>query len=43
MNGKAARTAVSLLDAGEEDFALATMVESRGASPRHVGASMQTD
>ncbi len=39
MNAELAQAAVSLLEAGKS-FALATIVESEGSTPRHVGASM---
>jgi xanthine dehydrogenase accessory factor len=39
MNAETAKAALSLLERGE-DFAWATIVDSRGSSPRHAGASM---
>jgi xanthine dehydrogenase accessory factor len=39
LNAEVARMAASLVDAGES-FALVTIIDSRGSTPRHVGASM---
>ena len=39
MNAETTKAALSLLEAGQ-DFALATILDSQGSSPRHVGTSM---
>lgn len=39
MNAETTRAALTLLEAGD-DFAWATIVDSRGSSPRHAGAAM---
>ncbi len=39
MNAETTRAALSLLEDGQ-DFALATILDSQGSSPRHVGTSM---